>query len=232
VSHSDIVREALFSAGAGVSGNYDHCSFNSEGSGTFRPGDSATPFLGEIDRDQVVEEVRIETIVNRHNLPGVIRAMIAAHPYEEVAYDIINIENSLKGAGMGVVGNLATPLKQTEFLSMLAEKFGSEGIRYSKYGKDIVERVALCGGSGSSLSDYAIKAGADAFVTADIKYHSFFDSDNRVLIVDIGHHESEKYSLEILKEIITKKIPKFAVRFSKINTNPVNYLPNGKSKSS
>lgn len=224
-AHAEAVRMAMFKAGAGCIGNYDHCSFNSDGIGTFRPGDNTNPFTGNRGEDHAEPEVKIETVMPRHLVPGIVKAMIQAHPYEEVAYDIYNIENSIPGAGLGVVGELAEPLGSDAFFELLRSSFGLEGLRYGKSNTTSVSRVALCGGSGSSLVNYAISAGADAFVTGDIKYHSFMDASETIMLIDIGHYESEKFSLEILYEIITKKFPKFAVRFSKINTNPVNYLP-------
>jgi hypothetical protein len=218
----------MFEAGAGYIGNYDHCSFNTPGTGTFRGGESTNPFAGKRGEDSAEDEIKSEMVMPRHLLPGVIKAMTGVHPYEEVAYDVYNIENSLPGAGMGVIGELENPVAAGEFLDMLRDSIGLNGLRYCNGRREIIKKVALCGGSGSSLLNKAISAGADAFVTGDIKYHSFLDADKKIMLADIGHYESEKFSLEILYEIITKKFPKFAVRFSKINTNPVNYLPTWK----
>ena len=150
--------------------------------------------------------------------------MIEAHPYEEVAYDLYRLENDTPGAGLGCVGDLNSELAEKDLLSLLVKTFDAKGIRYSSLREKKIRRIALCGGSGGQLIAEAIASGADAFITGDLKYHSFFDAGDRLLVVDIGHYESEKHSLEILYEIIRKKFAKFAVHFSEINTNPINYL--------
>ncbi|MCD4736801.1 MAG: Nif3-like dinuclear metal center hexameric protein, partial [Bacteroidales bacterium] len=218
------VRNAMFDAGGGTIGDYDHCSFNSYGYGTFRAGEGTTPYTGIIGKDHQEKEVRIEMIVPDHLKTGVIQAMTDAHPYEEVAYDIYRLENRMPGAGMGVIGDLNKPMDEKTFIESLASVFDSAGLKHSNFTGKKISRVALCGGSGASLIRDALRSDADIFVTADVKYHSFFDADNKMVIADIGHYEGEKFSLEILYEIITKKFPKFAIRFSKVNTNPVNYF--------
>jgi len=227
-SHVQQVRNEMFAAGAGNIGNYDHCSFNSEGTGTFRADETANPFTGRRGEDHTGDEIKIEVIMPRYLVPSVTKAMTTVHPYEEIAFDVYNLENSMPGAGMGVVGNLDVETPPDDFLEMLSETLGLGGLRYGRSKAKSIKRVALCGGSGSSLIDAAISSGADAYITGDIKYHSFLEAEGNILLADIGHYESEKFSLEILYEIITKKFPKFAVRFSKINTNPVNYLPTWK----
>lgn len=218
------VRKAMFDAGAGSIGDYDHCSFTAMGEGSFRAGEGTNPFAGEIGKDHFEREARIELIVPDYNKSAVISAMIKAHPYEEVAYDIYRLENALPGAGFGCIGELDKPLDAIRLLNDISDIFEAKGVRYSGNVNSTVKKVALCGGSGSFLINDALGKGADIFITADIKYHSFFDGNDRMIIADIGHYESEKYSLEILYELITKKFPKFAVRFSKNNTNPINYL--------
>ena len=219
------VRNAIFSAGAGTIGNYDRCSYLLSGTGSFRAGDNTVPWIGERGVDHHETEERVETIVPRHLVSRVVRALKNSHPYEEVAYDIYNLENELPGAGMGVVGDLSEKLPVEEFMDLLRNSFDINGLRYGNFTGEKIGRVGMCGGSGAPLIGKALKAGADAYVTADVKYHSFFEGDGAMMIADIGHYESEKCSLKILNEIITKKFPKFAVRFSTINTNPVNYLP-------
>lgn len=223
--HAEKVRDAMFAAGAGSVGGYDRCSYYSSGTGTFRAGDNASPWVGERGTDHHEPEVRVESVMPRHIAGKVVAAVKRVHPYEEVAFDIVNIENEIQGAGMGVVGELAEPLPATEFVALLRESFNLEGLRYSPFKGGEIFKVAMCGGAGGSLTGRALAAGADAFVTADVRYHTFFEGEGKMLIADIGHYESEKCSLEILYEIITKNFPKFAVRFSTINTNPVNYLP-------
>ncbi len=218
------VRMAMFDAGAGSIGEYDHCSFSTRGEGSFRAGEGTNPYAGEIGRDHFEKEVRIEVIVPDYSESAVVSAMIKSHPYEEVAYDIYRLENALPGAGLGCIGDLDKRVDASKFLNDIATVFEAKGVRYSGNVNSTVKKVALCGGSGSSLIKDALWKGADIFITADIKYHSFFEGNDKMIIADIGHYESEKSSLEILYELITKKFPKFAVRFSKNNTNPINYL--------
>lgn len=222
--HLGRVREAIFSAGAGVIGNYDLCGFTAGGTGSFRGGENTSPFTGEKGILHFEKELRFETIFYSHLKDRVIKALLAAHPYEEVAYDIYALENDNIDAGLGCTGEFPEPVDETVFLLKLKSVFGAEGIRYSKLTGRPVKKVALCGGSGASLLNDALKRGADAFVTADIKYHAFFEPENRLLLVDCGHYETEKFSVEILYDLIVKNFPNFAVRFSETNTNPINYL--------
>ena len=223
-SDGENVRSAMFNSGGGNIANYDHCSFNTDGYGTFRAGEGTNPYKGDVGKDHLEREVRIEVIAPDHIKSIVIRAMIDAHPYEEVAYDIYPLENRIPGVGMGVVGDLSSPLDEKTFIELLYNTFKAEGLKHSNLlGKEI-SRVALCGGSGGSLIADALRSEADIFVTADVKYNTFFGADGLMVMVDIGHYESENFSLEILFEIITKKFPKFAIRFSRVNTNPINYF--------
>ena len=222
--HFEKVREAIFEAGAGVSGNYDKCSFSQPGTGSFRGGENTNPFAGGKGKFHLEKEIRIETILPTHVKDKVIAALLASHPYEEVAYDIYALENEYNEAGLGCIGEISEPVEEKEFLLYLSGILKAEGVRYSKLIGKKIKKVALCGGAGISLIGDAVKAGADAFVTADIKYHDFFDAGNRILVVDTGHYESERYSTEILYDLIMKKFPTFAVRFSETNTNPINYL--------
>lgn len=222
--NADHVRVAMFNAGAGSVGDYDHCSFNTVGEGSFRAGKGTNPHTGEIGSDHFEKEIKIEMILPEYKKSAVVSGMINAHPYEEVAYDILRLENAIPGAGLGCIGELDKAVEAKRFLEDIAGVFDARGVRYSGSIAGSVKKVAVCGGSGSSLIKYALARGADIFITADIKYHSFFEGNNSMIIADIGHYESEKYSLEILYELITKKFPKFAVRFSKNNTNPINYL--------
>jgi dinuclear metal center YbgI/SA1388 family protein len=224
VSHLDKVKTALFEAGAGVIGNYDQCGFVTDGIGSFRGNESANPFAGKKGNLHFEKESRFETILFSHLKEKVVGALLDSHPYDEVAYDIYELENKYAGAGLGCVGELTEELSEKNFLELLPLVFGSKGVRYSRLTGKKIRKVALCGGSGITLLPLAIASGADAFVTADIKYHNYFDADNKILLVDAGHFETEKFSSEILKDLIKKKFPKFAVRFSETNTNPINYL--------
>ncbi len=222
--HLDKVREAIFGAGAGIIGNYDKCSFSTQGTGSYRGGDNSRPFAGERGKIHYEQEVRFETVLFSHMKNRIISALLVAHPYEEVAYDIYPLENENIEIGLGCTGDLPEAAGEKDFLKSLSSLFSSKGIRYSKLTGKRITKVALCGGSGGALLNDAIASGANAFVTADIKYHSYFEAGNRILVVDIGHYESEKFSVEIIYDLIIKKFPKFALRFSEINTNPINYF--------
>jgi dinuclear metal center YbgI/SA1388 family protein len=224
VSYLEKVRDALFIAGAGTIGNYDQCGFTAEGAGSFRGNSKTKPFVGEKERIHFEKEIRFETVLFSHLKEKVIIALLETHPYEEVAYDIYHLENDNVEVGLGCIGEFVESMTEVDFLNFVSSVFSAEGVRYSKLSGRKIRRVALCGGSGSSLIKLAISSGADAFITADIKYHNFFDAENRILLVDTGHFESEKFSTEILYDLIIKKFPKFAVRFSETNTNPINYL--------
>lgn len=218
------VADAIFDAGAGVIGKYDKCGFSANGTGSFRAGENTRPFTGEQGILHYEKEVRFETVFPRHLKEKVIRALVSTHPYEEVAYDVYSLENDNIDAGLGCIGEFAEPLEETVFLNKLKSVFMVGSIRHSGLRGKPIKTVAVCGGSGASLVNAAIRHGADAFITGDIKYHAFQEVDNRLLLVDCGHYETEKSSAEILHEMITKKFPNFAVRFSKMNVNPINYL--------
>ena len=222
--HFEKVREAIFEAGAGVIANYDKCSFSLAGTGSYRAGEDTNPFAGKKGNFHLEKEVRFETIMPAHLRDQVIGALITMHPYEEVAYDIYALENEYKEAGLGCIGELPEAIEEEAFLKYLSDIFNAEGVRYSKFTGKRIKMVALCGGAGISLLSNAMNAGADVFVTSDIKYHDFFNAGNSILLVDTGHYESEKYSTEILYDLIIKKFPTFAIRFSETNTNPINYL--------
>ena len=222
--HLEKVREAVFSEGAGVLGAYDKCSFSASGTGSFRAGENTEPYTGEKGKLHFEKEVRFETILFSHMKTRVIKALVEAHPYEEVAYDLYTLDNENISSGMGCTGEFSEPVSEKEFLKMLGTVFSAKGIRYSNPTGKEIKKVALCGGAGGSLIHDAIASGAGAFVSADIRYHSFFEAGNKILLTDIGHFESEKFSVEILYDLIIKKFPTFAVRFSEVNTNPINYL--------
>ncbi len=217
------VRHAIFEAGAGHIGAYDSCSFNLEGKGTFRGSEGTDPFVGQPGVMHQEPETRLETIVPAHQVTGVVKAMVAAHPYEEVAYDLYPLENEYSMAGMGMVGDLEDSMDEEAFLNLVKERFGIAVIRHSVLLEKPVKRVALCGGAGSFLLEKAIRSGADVFVTGDLKYHQFFDADGKILIMDIGHFESEQFTRELFYDLLIKNFPKFAVRLSETDTNPIKY---------
>lgn len=222
--HSEAVRKAIFESGAGVIGNYDSCSFNISGTGTFKAGENSTPFVGEKNTLHQESEIRIETIVPSHLVKKVISAILKSHPYEEPAYDIYPINNEWKQVGEGMVGDLPTPVDELEFLKNIKEIFNVGTIKYTKLKNKKIKKVALCGGAGSFLLNDAINSKADVFITGDFKYHQFFDAENRIIIADIGHFESEQFTKELFYELLTIKFPNFAIYFTKANTNPIKYL--------
>lgn len=221
---AEAVRNALFEAGAGAIGNYADCSFNTEGTGTFTAGEGTNPYVGQLGQRHTEPETRIETVFPAYIENKVLNALLAAHPYEEVAYDIYSIENKSQNIGSGMVGTLPQPIAEMAFLSQLKSTFNCGVVKYTKPLGNKVSRVAICGGSGRFLLNDAIKAGADVFVTSDFKYHDYFDADNRIVVADIGHYESEQFTKELLYGILIKKFSTFAVCTSISGTNPINYL--------
>ncbi|HVW94446.1 MAG TPA: Nif3-like dinuclear metal center hexameric protein [Mucilaginibacter sp.] len=220
---ADAVRDALFAAGAGHIGNYSEASFNIDGTGTFKGNEHTSPYVGEPGKRHHENEVRIETIYPAIIESKILMALVLAHPYEEVAYDLYNLTNPHQQAGAGMIGELPGGSSEESFLGQLKEKMHCRVIRHTAYTGKPVKKVAVCGGAGGFLLKQAIAAGADVFVTADYKYHEFFDADGKVLIADVGHFESEQFTQQLLYEIITKKFTNFAVRLTAINTNPVKY---------
>lgn len=218
------VREALFKAGAGNIGNYDACSFNSDGYGTFRGNADSKPFVGNVGEIHTEKETKLEVIFPVDKQGELLKALFTTHPYEEVAYDIIALENKYAQVGSGMVGELPETIDELVFLNQIKQVFKSKSVKYTQLLGKKVKKVAVCGGSGSFLLNNAIAAGADIFITSDFKYHQFFDAENKIVIADIGHYESEQYTKELLEGLLTEKFPIFAVHLSKINTNPVNYL--------
>ncbi len=218
------VRVAMFDAGAGSIGNYDECSYNIEGIGTYRGKDGTNPYAGKTGEFHQENETRIETVVPSYKLNSVIESLITAHPYEEVAYDVFELQNKITNVGSGVIGELETEEDEKDFLNRLKNDLKTDCIRYTDLRNKKVKKVAICGGSGSFLLNDAIAVGADIFITGDFKYHQFFDADDNIIIVDVGHYESEQYTSELIYEILIKKIPNFAIRLTKKNTNPINYL--------
>lgn len=222
--HVQRVREAIFEAGAGSIGNYDACSFNVEGYGSFRPNSNAHPFVGELNKIHYEDEVRLEVILPNHLQTKVSNAMIKAHPYEDPAFDFIPLRNSHNDFGAGIIGELETAISELEFLKSLKPIFNISVIRHTNLTGKSIKKVAVCGGAGSFLLSDAIKARADIFISGDFKYHEFFNAENKILIADLGHFETEQFTKEIFYEIIRKKFPTFAIHISKINTNPIIYL--------
>lgn len=218
------LNSAVFNAGAGSIGNYSNCHFHSSGIGTFKPLEEANPFSGIKNELSEVEEIKAEYLVSSHRLAKVLQAMKQAHPYEEIAHDIIPLANTNFQEGSGMIGELEIEMSEHDFLSHLKKTFHCGTIRHTvKLGKP-VKTVAFCGGSGSFLLGKAMAEKADVFVTGDFKYHEFFDADDRIMIADIGHYESEQFTTNLLADILKEKFTTFAVHLTELNTNPINYF--------
>jgi dinuclear metal center YbgI/SA1388 family protein len=223
-NHVDQVRNALFHAGAGNIGNYSECSFNAEGSGTFKGNEDSDPYVGEPGVRHTEEETRIETVYPANLESKILMALILAHPYEEVAYDLYALTNQHQQVGSGMIGELEQPMHAEEFLYHLKETMHVHVIRHTAFTGKPIKKVAVCGGSGGFLLKHAINAGADIFITADYKYHEFFDADGKIIIADIGHFESEQFTQQLLQEMISKRFHDLPIRLTSVNTNPVKYF--------
>jgi len=221
---ADRVRNAIFNAGAGHIGNYDMCSFNTGGTGSFRGSEDANPFVGEPGKLHFEQETRIETVFPYWLEKDIIKAMLDAHPYEEVAYDIYRLENEYDKVGMGIKGELPSEMTEEEFLQFIKDTLKVACIRHSSLIGRKVRKVAVCGGSGSFLIPEAIRQSVDFFVTADVKYHQFQMAGGNLVIADVGHYESEQFTCMIIEEQLKKNFPNFAVQISEIPVNPVNYF--------
>ncbi len=224
VKEADKVRNALFDAGAGQVGKYDEASFNVVGAGTFRAGEGTNPHIGEVGKRHIEAELKIEVIFPFDRERQIIAAMQKSHPYEEIAYDIISLDNAHQEIGSGMIGELPEYMETLPFLNQLKETMNTNCVRYTNPLNNPIRRVAVCGGSGQFLLRTAIAQNADVFITADFKYHQFFDAENKIVIADIGHFESEQFTIELFYDLITKKFDTFAVYCTEVNTNPVNYL--------
>lgn len=220
----DAVHQSVCKAGAGNIGNYSECSFQMEGKGTFTPNEKANPTIGTVNQASEVSEVKMEYLVEGFSLAHVLIAMKQAHPYEEVAHEIIQIKNAHAGIGSGMIGELSSEMDEKAFLEHLKMCFHLKAVRHTPFRNKNVRRVAVCGGAGSFLLQDAIRKNADVFVSSDFKYHEFFGAEGRTLIADIGHFESEQFTSELLVELISEKFPTFAVRLTENNTNPINFL--------
>lgn len=218
------VVNSVFEAGAGHIGNYSECSFQTNGIGTYKPEENSNPFEGEQGKRSKVEETKVEVLVNSHHLYKVIGELKNSHPYEEVAYDIIPLKNNNEFEGSGMIGELENPIDEMEFLKFIKKEFNCGCIRHTSLLNKKIKKVALCGGAGSFLLNKAMREKADIFITGDFKYHEFFDAENRILIADIGHFESEQYTIQLISDVLKKKFLTFAVHLTEVITNPIKYL--------
>ncbi|AXT53118.1 Nif3-like dinuclear metal center hexameric protein [Aquimarina sp. BL5] len=221
---ADSLRSKLFDAGAGTIGNYDHCSFSSDGIGTFRASENANPSIGEIGKTHYESETQIQITYPKHNESKILKALIDNHSYEEVAYEITTLENRNQHIGMGMIGELPEEMNEIAFLKHIKEVFKTGCVRHSTLLDKPIRKVAVLGGSGSFAIKNAQNAGADVFITADLKYHQFYEAENKLILADIGHYESEQYTKNLIVSYLRKKISNFAIILSDKNTNPIQYI--------
>lgn len=224
IAHTDEVLQVMHQAGAGQIGNYDSCSFSIEGTGRFRANESANPHVGNKSEIHQENEIRIEVVIPSYLQHKVLRALKKAHPYEEVAYYLSDLNNINQEVGAGMIGTLKDPILTNEFLQKLKDQFNLSVIRHTHLHTENIQKVALCGGAGSFLLGSAKSSGADIFITGDFKYHEFFDAEDSIIIADIGHYESEVFTKELIYDYLKEKIANIALNFSKENTNPVKYF--------
>ena len=222
-SHLEAVSRAIHDAGAGQIGKYSDCAFRVKGTGTFTPGSQANPFSGEKNKASQEEEVKVEVILAAHDAPAVLKALNISHPYEEVAYFLHGVDNYHQELGAGIVGELTEEMDIDSFFNHLKKTMDLAVIRHTELIYNKIRKIALCGGAGSFLTSAAIRSGAQVFISGDFKYHEFFDADGKIIIADIGHYESEKYTIELLIELISNNFSNFALHYTKRNTNPVFY---------
>ncbi|MES2648528.1 MAG: Nif3-like dinuclear metal center hexameric protein [Bacteroidota bacterium] len=225
LAESEKVKTALFEAGAGAIGNYRECSFSVTGTGTFKPMEGANPFIGSAGGNrEEIPEIKMEFLFSVGQQQKILQSLFAAHPYETVAYEIIKLENTDQTTGSGLIGELPEAINERDFLNFVKHKFQLTSIKHTPLLEKPVKKVALCGGSGSFLIQKAIAEKADVFITSDIKYHDFFEADGKILLLDIGHWESEQFTIELVSNFLQDKIPTFAVLKTEINTNPVHHF--------
>ena len=222
--NAETLRKALFNAGAGTIGNYDNCSFNVEGLGSFKGNENSNPVVGERESTHYEKETKLTITFAKHLESKILQTLFKSHPYEEVAYEVTTLENKNQHIGMGMVGELENPMDEASFLEHLKSKMQTPSVRHSSLLGKPIEKVAVLGGSGSFAIQAAKAAKADVFITADLKYHDFFMAENNILLADIGHYESEQYTKNLLVAYLIKKMPNFAIILSNTNTNPVKYL--------
>ena len=222
-AHLEQVRNALFDAGAGHIGNYDRCSYSTNGHGTFRAGNGTHPFCGNVGQLHTEPEDRLEVIVPKMCTNAVVRALIASHPYEEPAFDIIPLNNTWSQVGLGVIGTLSQPINDKAFITLLRDTFHAKHVRHTPCSGRRIQRIALCSGSGSEFITDALTHGADAYATADVSYHHFFEHENRLLIADVGHYETEICTKQLFMEQLAEKIPNFAIHLAQSELPPAEW---------
>lgn len=218
------LRTKLFKVGAGNIGNYDSCSFNSDGKGSFRGNEKSSPVIGKKGILHIEDETCINILFEGYLENKILETLFENHPYKEVAYEIITLNNANQNIGMGMIGELSSEFNETIFLDFLKKTFKSGCIKHSNLLHKNIKKVAVLGGSGSFAIDSAIRAKADVYISADFKYHDFFKAENKILLADVGHYESEQFTKNLLVEYLTKKFSNFAIILSEKNTNPIHYI--------
>lgn len=218
------VRTALFNEGAGAIGNYNNCSFNLDGIGTYKGNENSNPTIGEKEKMHKENETFISVVFESHLETNLLKTLFKVHPYEEVAYDIVTTENIHQHIGMGIIGELKNTMAAQQFLTFVKEKFNLQCIRHSKLVNKTIKKVAVLGGSGSFAINAAKTSGADIYISSDFKYHEFFKAENQLILADIGHYESEQFTKNLLVDYLKNKFRNFAIILSEKNTNPINYL--------
>jgi dinuclear metal center YbgI/SA1388 family protein len=203
-SHINKVAEAIHQTGGGIIGEYSNCSFRTNGTGTFKGSDESNPSIGNKELLESVEEIKLEVLVDKWKINEVIRALRKVHPYEEVAFDIYPLHNDNINFGIGVIGELNEAMIINDFLSFVSSKLKISTLRCTKNNKKKIKSVAVCGGSCGELIDEAINQNADAFITADLRYHTFQDAEGKILLIDAGHYETEIPVLDEIKSRIEK----------------------------
>ncbi|MFD0798165.1 Nif3-like dinuclear metal center hexameric protein [Maribacter chungangensis] len=224
VANATKVKNALFKAGAGAIGNYSDCSFSVEGTGSFKPNEKAQPVKGTIGEIHFEKETQVSLTFSKSEEKQILAALFEHHPYEEVAYEVTTLANTDQNIGMGMIGELENNMSETDFLNHLKEKMNAAVVRHSELRNKDVKKVAVLGGSGAFAIGAAKAAGADVFVTADVKYHEFYQAEKQMVIADIGHFETEQFTKNLLVDYLTKKIPNFAIHLSESITNPIKYF--------
>ena len=222
--NAEKIRTGMLLAGAGTIGNYDFCSFNSNGFSTYKGNEKSNPSVGNKGELSQTNEIKIEVTFEKHLQNSILKALFSNHVYEEIAYEIYGLQNSYQNIGLGMIGELSTEMSELDFLQFVKEKMMCGGIRHSDFTGKKIKKVAVLGGSGAFAIKNAIQAKADIYLTSDLKYHNFYEAENKLILADIGHFESERFTKNYIVDYLTKKIPNFAVDLSQINTNPVKYL--------
>ena len=223
IDHYEKVKNQLFISGAGEIGNYKKSSFTSKGIGQFSGNEKSNPYIGDKKKNIKIDEKRLNLIFQKHKKNKILKKLKEVHPYEEVSYEIYSIQNINEEIGMGSLGYLKNSMNSEEFLKFLKIKMNTKLIRHSKLIKNKIKKIAVLGGSGNFAIESAIQKKADVLITADLKYHDFFKANNKIILMDIGHYESEQYTKKLIFDHLTKKIPSFACVLSRVKTNPINY---------